>query len=218
MMNELTYEERLRHYAESYMVNKLESLEELYLAKNSDYGNAAGDSYFKYGPISYVVRLEDKFSRLRSLSESNFSPKIEESIEDTLSDIINYCIMFNADLLNLTYSESKETISSHINLQRWESNDYPFNPLNKDLTDAFLGSLASINTELDTVTLYSGDGKQYPNTIRKVIHQADRFPYNIIFINGTLIRICLRELGDLHASEKVYLEDKQLEELGLETE
>lgn len=63
-----------------------------YEAKNNDYGDSFEKVRNKY-PNSIVIRLNDKLNRLESLMNWNKQMVIEESIEDTLLDMANYCIM-----------------------------------------------------------------------------------------------------------------------------
>ena len=70
-------------------------LNEIYIAKNTDYGDAFGDTFKKLGIISAVTRIVDKTNRLISLSaktevERNVK---DETIKDTLMDLANYAIM-----------------------------------------------------------------------------------------------------------------------------
>ena len=67
------------------------SMFDLYKRKNADYGNSFHDSYVEFGIIASVVRLSDKFNRLKSLTKGNH-PNFE-SVEDTLKDIIGYCTL-----------------------------------------------------------------------------------------------------------------------------
>lgn len=71
----------------------LDYLHELYVAKNSDYGNSVHDTYEKYGLISFLVRMEDKLNRVRSLSQKGETAVKDEKIEDTLLDLANYAIL-----------------------------------------------------------------------------------------------------------------------------
>lgn len=58
--------------------------------KNSDYGQA-GDAIEMAGVRGVVVRMLDKEMRLLSLTESGYDPKVkDESLRDTLMDMINY--------------------------------------------------------------------------------------------------------------------------------
>lgn len=71
------------------------SLNNLYASKNSDYGNSFGETYQKLGIISALTRISDKYNRLVSLAtkpEEERKVK-DESIQDTLLDMANYCIM-----------------------------------------------------------------------------------------------------------------------------
>lgn len=68
-------------------------MNEIYAKKNSDYG----DSFAKTRevvPGAILVRLHDKLSRLDSLLMDPSNQKVkDESINDTLLDLANYCVM-----------------------------------------------------------------------------------------------------------------------------
>lgn len=70
-------------------------LNKLYAEKNHDYGNSFGETYQKLGIISALTRISDKYSRLVSLAtKPEEERKVKnESIQDTLLDMANYCIM-----------------------------------------------------------------------------------------------------------------------------
>lgn len=76
-----------RHYAICQKLNQV------YKAKNHDYGDSFGDTYKKLGIISAVTRLSDKMNRLMSLAVSHDAQIKDEKIEDTLLDMANYAIM-----------------------------------------------------------------------------------------------------------------------------
>jgi len=67
-------------------------LNDIYTRKNHDYG----DSFAKLRnelPNAILVRIYDKYSRLKTLMEGAEQKVKDESIEDTLMDLANYCIM-----------------------------------------------------------------------------------------------------------------------------
>ena len=70
-------------------------LNKLYAEKNHDYGNSFGETYQKLGIISALTRISDKYNRLVSLAtKPEEERKVKnESIQDTLLDLSNYCIM-----------------------------------------------------------------------------------------------------------------------------
>lgn len=72
-------------------------LTELYEQKNHDYG----DSYAilrKEHPDSILIRIFDKYQRLKTLKKDAAAVK-SESIIDTLLDCSNYCIMEIIEIL-----------------------------------------------------------------------------------------------------------------------
>lgn len=74
----------------------LNNLEETYKAKNNDYGNSVADTYEKFGDISFLVRITDKYNRLLTLCNPN-APKQrvkDEKIDDTILDLANYCLLW----------------------------------------------------------------------------------------------------------------------------
>lgn len=70
----------------------IDYLHNLYINKNHDYGNSVHDTYVKYGLTSFLVRLEDKMNRARTLSMKDQKVN-DEKIEDTLLDLANYAIL-----------------------------------------------------------------------------------------------------------------------------
>ena len=69
-----------------------ESILNEYISKNMDYGNSFNKIYNEFGLESTAIRLSDKINRLVSLCQQEQRVE-DESIDDTLRDIINYSIM-----------------------------------------------------------------------------------------------------------------------------
>jgi hypothetical protein len=68
-------------------------LNHTYIAKNTAYGDAFGKTFQELGPISAVVRMQDKFNRIKALVKGAENKVKDEALEDTLLDLANYCIM-----------------------------------------------------------------------------------------------------------------------------
>ena len=66
-------------------------LNNLYARKNHDYGNSFAQQRLRRKDC-ILVRLYDKYLRIEQLMNSEAKVK-DESIEDTLLDLANYCIM-----------------------------------------------------------------------------------------------------------------------------
>lgn len=78
-----------------------EGLTDLYIRKNTDYGDSFSKTFDEYGLIMVCIRLEDKLGRLKTLSKDNKYKQLvnDESIIDTLMDLANYSIMTLMELL-----------------------------------------------------------------------------------------------------------------------
>ena len=87
------YREPMKKYERHSEITK--QLNEIYIAKNTDYGDAFGDTFKKLGIISAVTRIADKTNRLMSLSAKTESERNvkDETIKDTLMDLANYALM-----------------------------------------------------------------------------------------------------------------------------
>lgn len=71
----------------------IDYLHNLYVTKNSDYGDSVHDTYMKYGLTSFFVRMEDKLNRARTLDMKKSQEVVDEKLEDTLLDLANYAII-----------------------------------------------------------------------------------------------------------------------------
>ena len=73
----------------------ISDLAETYEAKNADYGDSVGDTYKKFGDVSFLTRITDKYNRILSLADKGECGAVkDESIDDTILDMANYCILW----------------------------------------------------------------------------------------------------------------------------
>lgn len=73
----------------------LEELRKTYEAKNADYGDSVGDTYKKFGDVSFLTRITDKYNRILSLADKGECGQVkDESLNDTILDMANYCILW----------------------------------------------------------------------------------------------------------------------------
>lgn len=82
------------------------SLSNLYSKKNPVYGNSFERSLKKYGKISGLTRISDKFNRLEKIITNPDIETNDESLEDTLLDLASYCIMLKMALENANEANS----------------------------------------------------------------------------------------------------------------
>ncbi|OME55478.1 hypothetical protein BSK59_13450 [Paenibacillus odorifer] len=74
-----------------------EGVKNLLKRKNHDYGNSFSLQFSKYGILSAMIRMDDKMRRLENLV-SGEKAHVEESIEDTLEDLIGYATLALVEL------------------------------------------------------------------------------------------------------------------------
>lgn len=76
------------------MKDAYDGLLRTFVAKNKDYGNSFEKSMDTYGEVASLVRMEDKFNRLKSLIDGDKRAEVaSESLSDTLLDLANYAVM-----------------------------------------------------------------------------------------------------------------------------
>lgn len=65
-----------------------------YRAKNADYGDSFGQSVKEFGYTAALVRMSDKFNRLKNLMRTDAQAQVkDESIKDTILDLACYSVM-----------------------------------------------------------------------------------------------------------------------------
>lgn len=68
----------------------------LYLQKNKDYGNSVDKTRLTLGNRADLVRIADKIHRVEQLALKQNEPKVAESIEDTVLDLVVYMAIYSS--------------------------------------------------------------------------------------------------------------------------
>ena len=94
----------------------ISNLEDTYKKKNSDYGNSVGDTYEKFGDISFLTRITDKYNRMVNLvcNSNNVRKVKDEALEDTILDLANYCLLW---LVERDYAAQQKEVNPTKNVQ-----------------------------------------------------------------------------------------------------
>ena len=87
------YEDRPFDPKTMIFLDYLESMKDLYLKKNHDYGDSVSKIFDEYGLTSFLVRMDDKMNRIKTLNKIQDTAVRGEKIEDTLLDLANYAIL-----------------------------------------------------------------------------------------------------------------------------
>lgn len=70
-----------------------DELAAIYEAKQSDYGDSFDKTLDRFGIVSALTRIADKWERILSLHEKGEPSVIGESMRDSFIDLANYAIM-----------------------------------------------------------------------------------------------------------------------------
>ena len=71
--------------------NIQKELLDTFIKKNQDYGNVNLDTF---GKIGIMIRLQDKINRFINVSKNNINLVEDETLDDTIKDLINYSYLF----------------------------------------------------------------------------------------------------------------------------
>jgi len=84
--------------------NTTDKMLEISTKKNNDYGGAADPfkNFRDFEELGFLVRMSDKFARLKTAIVEKRKFEVDESIEDTIIDLANYSILL------LCYMKSKK--------------------------------------------------------------------------------------------------------------
>lgn len=82
-----------------------------YLQKNRDYGNSVDKTRLILGEKADLVRMADKIHRIEQLALKQNEPKVAESIEDTILDLVVYMAIYESgkdrETMEQLYSPSR---------------------------------------------------------------------------------------------------------------
>lgn len=74
-------------------MNLCADLHETYVAKNTAYGDSFHVTFQEFGIISALTRMSDKWNRIKALATGARNDVKDETLEDSLMDLANYCTL-----------------------------------------------------------------------------------------------------------------------------
>lgn len=86
-----------------------EKMRETFLKKNYDYGNSFHETWDEFGDkgiITALTQISHKYHRLMNIGLGT-KPLVDESIDDTLLDMANYCILTIMELEKVRNNEKE---------------------------------------------------------------------------------------------------------------
>lgn len=77
-----------------FLEEEMQKLIDTLIRKNTDYGNSFDKGMEKWGGLNFLIRLDDKYGRLESIFDSKQILVEDETVLDTINDIIGYCLLY----------------------------------------------------------------------------------------------------------------------------
>lgn len=121
----------------------------LYLQKNRDYGNSVQVTYEVFGSTSTLTRISDKINRLKSLRTKE--AEVQESIEDTVKDLINYWGIHKSMKSDTKLATFVDTVTGFVRYPNDELELVQEQLSEKILDNDTLGYITHIITELKDI-------------------------------------------------------------------
>ena len=119
----------------NYHNDATERMRAITLMKNADYTGTNENPFANFVGVEamgicsteqgFLTRMFDKFARIRSFVQKGVLQVKDESVEDTLLDLANYCILMSAYIKSKKqeYIESEETSNTHGKPEYERAND-----------------------------------------------------------------------------------------------
>lgn len=83
--------------------NLCDEIHKVCVFKNERYGDSFSNTVKKYGTIAALTRMSDKWQRIEQLMlHKGMAKGSDESLEDSLKDLANYCLMTVCELQEQT--------------------------------------------------------------------------------------------------------------------
>lgn len=113
--------EEISNIKESIFMKYTDKMKDLYIRKNHDYGDSVSKTFDEYGLVSFLVRMDDKMNRIKTLNKIQDTAVRGEKIEDTLLDLANYAILALTEIefrKKLLLSEPDEYVKNDITITK----------------------------------------------------------------------------------------------------
>lgn len=172
----------------------INNLEDTYKRKNSDYGNSVGDTYEKFGDISFLTRITDKYNRILSLADKGECGEVkDEALEDTILDLANYCLLW---LVEREYAGQHEEVKPTKDVQLKTPNlvsNYP--RINTEIMNNVQGRLAKLDNDDFQMVLNMLEAYNIPYDIRPNGRDGNKVKLVLVVDDVVMLQKIMNNLG-----------------------
>ena len=172
----------------------LSNLEDTYKRKNSDYGNSVGDTYEKFGDISFLTRITDKYNRILSLADKGEAGEVkDEALEDTILDLANYCLLW---LVEREYAAQQKEVKPTKDVQLKTPNlvsNYP--RINTEIMNNVQDRLAKMDEDDFKIVLNMMEAYNIPYELRPNGRDGNKVKLVLVVDDMIMLQKIMNNLG-----------------------
>ena len=172
----------------------LSNLEDTYKRKNSDYGNSVGDTYEKFGDISFLTRITDKYNRILSLADKGEAGEVkDEALEDTILDLANYCLLW---LVEREYAAQQKEVKPTKDVQLKTPNlvsNYP--RINTEIMNNVQDRLAKMDEDDFKIVLNMMEAYNIPYELRPNGRDGNKVKLVLVVDDVVMLQKIMDNLG-----------------------
>ena len=172
----------------------INNLEDTYKRKNSDYGNSVGDTYEKFGDISFLTRITDKYNRILSLADKGETGQVkDEALEDTILDLANYCLLWLVEREHDAQEKDvKLTKDVQLETSRPVSN---YNNVNTEVMDKVQDRLAKMDDDDFNIVLNMLEAYNIPYELRPNGRDGNKVKLVLVVDDMIMLQKIMNNLG-----------------------
>ena len=172
----------------------LSNLEDTYKRKNSDYGNSVGDTYEKFGDISFLTRITDKYNRILSLADKGQCGEVkDEALEDTILDLANYCLLW---LVEREYAGQQKEVKPTKDIQLETSHQVSnYNNVNTEVMDKVQDRLSKMDDDDFQTVLNMLEAYNIPYELRPNGRDGNKVKLVLVVHDIALLQRIINNLG-----------------------
>ena len=172
----------------------LSNLEDTYKKKNSDYGNSVGDTYEKFGDVSFLTRITDKYNRILSLADKGECGEVkDEALEDTILDLANYCLLW---LVEREYAGQQKEVKPTKDVQLKTPNlvsNYP--RINTEIMNDVQTRLAKMDEDDFKIVLNMMEAYNIPYELRPNGREDNKVKLVLVVDDMIMLQKIMNNLG-----------------------
>ena len=173
----------------------INNLEDTYKRKNSDYGNSVGDTYEKFGDISFLTRITDKYNRMVNLvcNSNNVRKVKDEALEDTILDLANYCLLW---LVEREYVAQQKEVKPTKDVQLETSHQVSnYNNVNTEVMDKVQDRLSKMDDDDFKTVLNMLEAYGIPYELRPNGREGNKVKLVLVVHDMALLQRIINNLG-----------------------